>query len=347
MSHFASRPHRCGIILSGGNGERLQPFIRWLLNEDLPKQYVRFVGERSLLQYTIDRAERLIDPGCLFTVVASCHLNYAAVCRQLETRPAHTIILQPRNRDTGPALILSLAHLIQRYPNSTVAVFPSDHLMAQEDIYRDYLRRAYEVIEACPSKIIFLGTKATEATAAYSYILPEFKSKNAPAILHPVKTFIESPTPRIAAQVVELGALWNTGIMVFRPEVLVDLIAAANPKLHYGFRRILKALNTAREAVAIEKIYRDMPAVDFYGNLLGLIDVHSRNQFCVLSMEGVFWSDCDYEAQVLTTIEMLANKKYGPRDYETEHRRNYLPVILGAGIGRGFNLLADVRRGKL
>jgi mannose-1-phosphate guanylyltransferase len=56
-------------------------------------------------------------------------------------------------------LLLSLAHLIRRYPNSTVAVFPSDHFVLQEDLFVDYVRQAFEAIEAHPTKITFLEPK--------------------------------------------------------------------------------------------------------------------------------------------------------------------------------------------
>jgi mannose-1-phosphate guanylyltransferase len=332
MNYSDSQRNRCGIILSGGDGERLKPFIRRLLNEDLPKQYVSFGGTRSMLEQTIDRAEQLIDPECLFTVVAGSHLNYAEVCRQLETRLAHTIVLQPRNRDTGPGLLLSLAHLIRRYPNSTVAVFPSDHFVLQEDLFVDYVRQAFEAIEAHPTKIIFLGAEVSEAAADYGYILPEIESASLAMGLTIVKAFIQAPTRRMAAQVAELGALWNTGIMVFRPEVLMPLIAVSAPKLYSGFQRIFKALNTSREPATIKKIYRDMPTIDFSRDLLSLLDIHSRNQFNVLPMEGVLWSDWDAEDRALAILERLQTQDCLPGALYKEEMANGIPSLLGAGL---------------
>jgi hypothetical protein len=50
----------CGIVLAGGEGKRLQPFIKSLGKGTLPKQYVNFVGNRSMLEHTLDRVERLM-----------------------------------------------------------------------------------------------------------------------------------------------------------------------------------------------------------------------------------------------------------------------------------------------
>ena len=56
----------CGLVLAGGEGKRLQPFIRSLGKGTLPKQYINFIGTRSMLEHTLDRAERVIpSTACL------------------------------------------------------------------------------------------------------------------------------------------------------------------------------------------------------------------------------------------------------------------------------------------
>jgi mannose-1-phosphate guanylyltransferase len=67
---------RCGIVLSGGNGGRIRDFVSQLRDCDLPKQYINFVGKRSMLEHTFQRAEKLIPAQRLFTVLASEHLNF-------------------------------------------------------------------------------------------------------------------------------------------------------------------------------------------------------------------------------------------------------------------------------
>jgi mannose-1-phosphate guanylyltransferase len=50
------------VILAGGEGERLKPFIRQWLGHERPKQYCAFVGTRSMLQHTLDRADQITPP---------------------------------------------------------------------------------------------------------------------------------------------------------------------------------------------------------------------------------------------------------------------------------------------
>jgi len=86
--------HLWGIILAGGEGKRLQPFIRSRFGSERPKQYCPLFGDRSMLRHTLSRAERLIPPERLLTVVTRPHLDYAR--EELHDRPRGTVIVQPR-----------------------------------------------------------------------------------------------------------------------------------------------------------------------------------------------------------------------------------------------------------
>jgi 2-C-methyl-D-erythritol 4-phosphate cytidylyltransferase len=66
----------CGLVLAGGEGKRLQPFIKSLGKGTLPKQYVNFIGSHSMLEHTIRRAEKIIPPERIFTVITASHLQY-------------------------------------------------------------------------------------------------------------------------------------------------------------------------------------------------------------------------------------------------------------------------------
>jgi mannose-1-phosphate guanylyltransferase len=49
--------HLWGVILAGGDGRRLQSFIRARFGSNRPKQYCTFLGTQSMLRRTIRRAE--------------------------------------------------------------------------------------------------------------------------------------------------------------------------------------------------------------------------------------------------------------------------------------------------
>ncbi len=146
---------RCGIVLAAGEGKRLQPFVQRLRGDYLPKQYVRFIGTRSMLEHTFQRAEKVISPQHIFTVVSQGHLVYPEVRRQILSRPPDTVVVQPMNKETGPGVLLPLMHVFKRFPDATVAIFPSDHFISEEELFMSHVELAFRVVERYPSYMMF------------------------------------------------------------------------------------------------------------------------------------------------------------------------------------------------
>jgi mannose-1-phosphate guanylyltransferase len=305
MKHEAARPLRCGIVLAGGEGKRLQPFIHRKLGFDLPKQYVSFIGTRSMLEHTYNRMERLIPAERIFTVVAREHFRFREVQQQLEKRPPETIIVQPMNKETGPGLLLPLIHLWKRYPNSIIAVFPSDHFIMQQDLFAAHLRRAFQEVEKCPAKIVFMGVKPADPDPEYGYIIPQIENGNSSSRIQGIGLFIEKPERAIAEELILQGALWNTMVMVFKTEILWHLVGLTAPKLYQSFQKIFRALGTRYEQRTIEDTYEQMEKNNFSKDLLEGFGSHSRSQLSVAAMDGVFWSDWGAENRIVSVLEQL------------------------------------------
>jgi mannose-1-phosphate guanylyltransferase len=221
MHHSAQPSNRCGIVLAAGEGKRLQPFIRRLRGDSLPKQYVDFTGSRSLLQHTFSRAEKLICRERLFTVVSQDHLNYPEVVRQLFDRAPGTVVAQPENRETAPGLLLPLAHLCKRYPDATVVVFPSDHFVGDDNPLITYVDQAFRIVERDPSYLVLLGVEPDRPETDYGYILPGNEVNDVSHSVREVLHFVEKPEAETASKTILLGGLWNTMIMVFKAKVLL------------------------------------------------------------------------------------------------------------------------------
>lgn len=117
------------LVLVGGDGTRLQELTREITGAPIPKQYCRLLGERSLLEATLDRARHVTPPHRTLVVVNSDHL---AIGRdQLDGVPTANVVVQPCNRDTGPGLLFALQHLAQTDPSAIVVVMPQRSLRRQ------------------------------------------------------------------------------------------------------------------------------------------------------------------------------------------------------------------------
>ncbi len=304
MPNPSQSSSRCGIVLAGGEGTRLRSFIHQLRGDFLPKQYVRFVGTRSMLEHTFHRAERLIPPERLFTVVNRDHLSHLEVKRQLLGRAPGTVVVQPVNKETGPGMLLSLMHVYRRHPESSVAVFPSDHFIAQEELFMDHVELAFGAVERNPSSLVLLGIQPREPEPEYGYIVP---GREAHPSLCEVLRFVEKPAPDAALKLIEQGGLWNTMVMIFKAKTMVDLVCRAAPQLHRVFANILEAIGTTHEVQTISVAYQQMDAVNFSKGLLETFSV--RSTLMVLPVQDVYWSDWGSEQRIMSAVQNARNLK--------------------------------------
>ncbi len=306
MNCNAQAPVRCGIVLAGGEGTRLKRFIYQLRGSHTPKQYVNFIGTRSMLEHTLDRAQRLIPRERLFTVVSQGHLQYREARRQLFARPAHTVVLQPINRETGPGVLLPLMHIYKRYPQSIVALFPSDHFILEEERFIAHVKLAFEIVQRDPSRIVLLGVQPTQAESEYGYIVPEGKLTGfASSDIQGVEAFIEKPERHVAMELARRGALWNSMVMVFETRTFLSLIPLVAPEIHQSFQRIYKTLGTSGERIVIEDCYRQMRTSNFSKDVVEALAVQKGNGLAVIPVTGVLWSDWGSAPRIMTVLREI------------------------------------------
>src|SRR4051812_15794119 len=117
--------HLYGLILAGGRGTRFWPRSR----RSSAKQVLKFFGERSLIQQTVDRLRPILPPDRLW-ILTNDHLR-AEIVRQLPEVPKSQILAEPAQRNTGPAIGLA-AHIIGSINRDAVmGVFPADHVIGR------------------------------------------------------------------------------------------------------------------------------------------------------------------------------------------------------------------------
>ncbi|HXZ26054.1 MAG TPA: sugar phosphate nucleotidyltransferase [Nitrospiria bacterium] len=298
--------NRSGIILAAGDGRRLQPYIHRLRGDTLPKQYVRFGGRRSLLEQTVRRAECLIPPDQLFTVVGRHHLEFPEAAVQLTRRPPGTVIVQPANKDTGPGILLPLLHLTARYPDSAVAIFPSDHYIPEEALFLGYVDLAFRAVEQDPAQLLLLGIEPQAPESEYGYMLPGRRAMDGVGGVKRVIRFVEKPDHPNAEQLIVNGGLWNTFVMVVRGAALLDLIRRLAPGLYQVFSRIRQAIGSGREQEVTEKVYRTLEPLNFSKGVLERMEQDDPLRVTVLPVCGVSWSDWGSEQRLVAGLMKAA-----------------------------------------
>jgi mannose-1-phosphate guanylyltransferase len=297
---------RWGIILSGGNGTRLQDLVYRKRADYLPKQYLNFIGRRSMLEHTLHRTEKLIPAQKLLTVIAKEHLQFDEVRRQIASRPRECIIIQPENKDTGPGILLPLMHLHKRSPDAIVTLFPSDHFILEEDLFMRHVERAFRIVESDGTRMVLLGTEPNEPDPEYGYILPgeRIGSRELDGD-RTVEMFVEKPSAEAAKMIMRKGALWNTLVLVIACKTLLQAIEHATPELYRAFEPIQDAIGTPGEQRVIERVYQKLPSLNFSKRVLEMLSYGNRQNLRVLPVRGVTWEDWGTSDRLSNTLRQL------------------------------------------
>lgn len=150
------------IILCGGSGTRLWPLSR----KAFPKQFIPLLGEKSLLQLTLERVAPLTDgrEGSIYCVSAEDHrflLADVAAHAGLAVRQ----ILEPQPKNTAAAMTLAALAT----PADAILPFcPADHHLPHTQSFVDTVRSAVPAAKA--GRLVTFGVMPTHPSTAYGYI---------------------------------------------------------------------------------------------------------------------------------------------------------------------------------
>ena len=214
--------HHYGLILSGGRGTRFWPRSR----KRSAKQVLNVVGERSLIQATVERLAPVIAPERMW--VLTNEFLREAIVRQLPEIPRKQVLAEPMQRNTAPAIGLA-AHILHGIDRDAVmGVFPSDHVIGDPAGYRAVLRAAFA--GAAAGKLMVVGIRPRWAETGYGYIeFPRGASAGAEPLV--VRAFHEKPLLPKAKRYVAAGNFyWNSGMFFWRADELLAQLRRHLPR---------------------------------------------------------------------------------------------------------------------
>src|SRR5436853_7194212 len=112
------------LILAGGSGERFWPLSR----RARPKQLLRLVSDRTLLEETLARLEGLLPRERILILTNAEQED--AVRKLLGNFPKENIVAEPAKRDTAAAIALGTGWAAARDHAALMAVLRAGHAMA-------------------------------------------------------------------------------------------------------------------------------------------------------------------------------------------------------------------------
>jgi mannose-1-phosphate guanylyltransferase len=208
------------LILAGGSGERFWPLSR----RSRPKQLLRLVSERTLLEETVARLDGLVPPERI--LILTNVEQEKAVRGLLKRFPKENIIAEPAKRDTAAAVALGAGWVAARDHAATMLALPADHVIADRVAFQETMKTAAAAAHETGA-LVTIGIKPTWACPGFGYIEqgdPVRLRENSKIAVHRVVRFREKPNVDLAESFLRKGNFrWNAGMFVWSvPTVLSE-----------------------------------------------------------------------------------------------------------------------------
>ncbi len=231
------------VIMAGGVGSRFWP----MSSEECPKQFLDVLGcGRTLLQLTVDRFEGIIPMENIWVVTSERYKELTA--EQLPQVPANQILLEPMRRNTAPCICYASWRIKKKNPRANVVVAPSDHVIADVEMFRSAIADAME-FSAETDAIVTLGIQPDAPETGYGYIEADLSfSSSRKRNIFRVDKFHEKPSREVAEEYLrQPNYFWNSGMFVWNVSTIVNAFRVYEPQLSDAFEGLLPYYGTSQE----------------------------------------------------------------------------------------------------
>src|ERR1700738_2846295 len=246
------------LILAGGSGERFWPLSR----RARPKQLLRLISERTLLEETVSRLEGLI-PRERILILANVEQE-AAVRDVLKKFPKENIVAEPAKRDTAAAVALGAGWVAARDHAATMLALPADHVIADRAAFQATMNTAATAAEETGA-LVTIGIKPTWACPGFGYIEQgepvQLRNSDGKTAVHHVVRFREKPNVDLAESFLRKGNFrWNAGMFVWSVPSLLSEFNRHAPELA-DFISQLRAVGKFEKV--LRERFTNLPRVSF------------------------------------------------------------------------------------
>lgn len=246
------------VILAGGVGSRFWPFSRELE----PKQFMKIIGEASLLQATIQRLKGLVEPRRVYIITNNIYFYEVKSQVAKFGIPEANIILEPQGKNTAPAVGLCAKLISQIDKEAMLLVMPADHYIKKIDNFKKTIKKAV----ACAKKdfLVTIGIKPHAPSTGYGYIKVNGRKNG----YITVDKFLEKPDLNKAKRYFkDKKFYWNSGMFIWKAAVFLEETRKYLPKLYANLELIDSVNDIAEIWPRIEAISVDYGIMERSGRI--------------------------------------------------------------------------------
>lgn len=235
-------------IMAGGIGSRFWPVSR----HEYPKQFLDILNTgKTLIQATFDRFALFIPIENIYVVTSYDYKKF--VVEQLPGMVEENIVCEPSRKNTAACVAYISYKLQQKNPEANLICAPADHLILDDT---SFIKVCIEALGFTKENnaLLTLGIKPFQPNTGYGYI--QYEQYAVSDNVYKVKTFTEKPDLDLAKTFLASGDfLWNSGIFVWQTKNIVNAFEKYLNEMHEIFDGAAKAMNTPKEAGAMEVVY--------------------------------------------------------------------------------------------
>lgn len=203
------------VILCGGSGTRLWP----ISTAEIPKQFIS-LGNGTLLEETIRRVDLILNKCKDMGYGISDPL---LIMNRKHTLPSNlskyesNIVYETHSNDTAVAITRSVLEIKSLYGTrpTYILVMPADHYMHNVDAFVNNVCDG--ISHVTQKNIVLYGIDPTGPETKYGYIIPSDTG---------IK-FKEKPNMEIALDLIQHGAMWNSGMFISNLNTIYDIVTTS------------------------------------------------------------------------------------------------------------------------
>lgn len=237
------------VILAGGGGTRLWP----LSTQKQPKQFQKLVSDKTMLEETLERLDFL----SISDIYLAINEDHSQMVKEiLPSIPAENYIIEPALRDTASCIGLAAAIIEKKHPGEIMIVIYADHLIKNKTEFQTKVKLAAEIAEK-EKTLNIVEVIATEPNTNYGYVKIHQPGMDYNGHqVHNLDSFIEKPDYQTACELVKSNEyLWNTGIYVWRTDVLLNYYKQLLPDTFQKLSEIQNSFGTLDYEQNLKNIY--------------------------------------------------------------------------------------------